>query len=181
MKTIAAIFLWMTMVSGIPVITAQPQSVSVAAGSSAKFCVTATNATSYRWQVSGHPIFNASQPCYSIPTVFPAMSGAKYSVVVSNSAGSVTSAQATLTVATAAESQVVLKWKASVTKGVTGYNVYKASTSGGPYSKISSVAGITLTYTDQEKGPATFYYVVTAVLVPGLESAYSTPAVAKVP
>jgi uncharacterized protein YjbI with pentapeptide repeats len=73
-------------------------------------------------------------------------------------------------------SVVNLGWNASISGGVTSYNVYRGTTSGGPYTLIAS--GIATTnFTDGNAAPGTtVYYVVTAV-APGtpsnLESANS--------
>ena len=84
-----------------PVITGQPQSVTVAAGGSASFSVTASgNAPlSYQWRFNGTPISGATGSTYSIASV-QASHGGNYDVVLSNGGGSVTSATALLTVAT---------------------------------------------------------------------------------
>lgn len=73
---------------------------------------------------------------------------------------------------------VVLTWVASNSPGVSLYNVYRGTSSGGPYTKINSVTG--LTYTDPNLGVGTYYYVVTAV-ANNLESNYSNQATLVVP
>jgi fibronectin type 3 domain-containing protein len=79
----------------------------------------------------------------------------------------------------------VLKWNAAVpAKGTTvkGYNVYRGTVSGGPYTKINPVLVTALTYTDSTiKAGQTLYWVVTAVGSDGKESAYSKPFSATVP
>ena len=70
---------------------------------------------------------------------------------------------------------VNLGWTASTSGGVTGYNVYRGTTSGGPYTQIGSSTGTNFT-DGNATGGTTFYYVVTAT-APGspaiLESAFS--------
>lgn len=68
-------------------------------------------------------------------------------------------------------SQVALSWNA--TDCAASYNVYRSTTSGGPYEQIAS--GLTATnYTDSGlTAGATYYYVVTAVSSDGDQSAYS--------
>ena len=63
--------------------------------------------------------------------------------------------------ATAGNAQVSLSWTAS--NGATSYNVYRSTTSGGPYTQIAT--GVTTTsYTDTSVVNGTmYYYVVTAV------------------
>jgi hypothetical protein len=56
---------------------------------------------SYQWRKNGANIAAANATSYTTPVTITADNGAKFDVVVSNSAGSVTSAQATLTVTSA--------------------------------------------------------------------------------
>lgn len=88
-----------TGATAAPVITAQPQSLSVVAGNSANFSVTATGSAplSYQWRRNGTNISGATGSSYGISSVSTTSAGS-YSVVVSNAAGSVTSNNATLTV-----------------------------------------------------------------------------------
>jgi autotransporter-associated beta strand protein len=61
-------------------------------------------------------------------------------------------------VATAGTSQVALTW--STAAGATGYNIKRATASGGPYAVIGTTAGAT-SYTDATATDgATYYYVV---------------------
>jgi glucose/arabinose dehydrogenase len=85
--------------SQAPVITSQPQSISVPQGQTATFSVTASGSPTptYQWRRNGTNISGATSPTYTIPNVQPADAG-QYSVVVTNSAGTVTSNNATLTV-----------------------------------------------------------------------------------
>ena len=86
-------------VNQAPTITAQPQSVTVTAGSAATFSVTATGAgtLSYQWKFNGQSLGGATAPSYTVASAQAANAGA-YTVTVSNSAGSATSNAATLTV-----------------------------------------------------------------------------------
>ena len=83
-----------------PAITAQPQDTTVTEGQSATFSVTATGTDplSYQWRRDGANIAGATSSSYTTPATVLADSGASFSVVVSNSAGSVTSSEAVLTV-----------------------------------------------------------------------------------
>jgi glucose/arabinose dehydrogenase len=84
--------------NGAPTIANQPQALTVAAGQPATFSVTATGANlTYQWQKNGNPISGANGSSYTInPTVASDAGG--YRVVVSNTAGSVTSVTVQLTV-----------------------------------------------------------------------------------
>ncbi len=72
---------------------------------------------------------------------------------------------------------VTLRW--SVTPGATSYNVYRATTSGGPFNKIGAAQAPPY-YDRTVTSGSTFYYVVTAVRN-GKESAYSSEIKASVP
>ncbi|MGD1085303.1 MAG: hypothetical protein ABSA47_11225 [Verrucomicrobiota bacterium] len=72
--------------------------------------------------------------------------------------------------ATAGSNQVVLSWGASA--GAYGYNVYRSTSSGGPYTEIASVTTTSYTDTTAVNG-TTYYYVITATN-PGDESTYSS-------
>ena len=85
-----------------PVITSQPSSVTVAAGKTATFKVTATGATSYQWyyQKPGESTWNAvanngTSATYSLTTA-ARHNGYKYKCEVKNAAGSVFSSVVTL-------------------------------------------------------------------------------------
>jgi hypothetical protein len=66
--------------------------------------------------------------------------------------------------------------------GITGYNVYRGSVSGGPYGKINSALDATAAYTDNSVlAGQTYYYVTTAVDGSGGESGYSNEAQAIIP
>jgi hypothetical protein len=86
--------------SGPPSIDAQPKDLSVAVGQSATFTVAASGAPNptYQWRRNGAPIAGATLPLYSTPVGTTADSGAKYSCVVTNASGAVTSREAVLTV-----------------------------------------------------------------------------------
>jgi fibronectin type 3 domain-containing protein len=74
--------------------------------------------------------------------------------------------------------QVTLAWTASASSTVTGYNVYRATTSGGPYTPLNSTNTPGFTDTTVMHG-TTYYYVVTATDPGTLESVNSNevPAV----
>lgn len=86
-----------------PSIVVAPQDVSVAVGQTATFAVTAggTAPLQYEWLRDGVVIPSATNATYTTGVLAIADNGARFSVTVRNSAGQVTSAQATLTVANA--------------------------------------------------------------------------------
>lgn len=83
-----------------PSITTQPANQAVTVGQTATFGVVATGTAplSYQWQKGGAPISGATSASYTTAATAASDNGAKFRVVVSNSAGSVTSNSATLTV-----------------------------------------------------------------------------------
>lgn len=84
-----------------PIISTHPASVAVSAGAPASFSVVATGqgTLSYQWQFNGNNVPGATGPVLNIPFVTPLNQG-NYRVSVANSAGSITSLVATLTVQT---------------------------------------------------------------------------------
>ena len=77
---------------------------------------------------------------------------------------------------------VSLTWAASTSPGVSGYNVYRGSGSGGPYTKVNSALITGTSYLDTTvQAGRTYYYVATALDSSSNESAYSNQAQAVVP
>jgi hypothetical protein len=134
-----------------PTITTQPVNQTVTAGQTATFSVAAggTAPLSYQWQKSGVNIAGATAASYATPVTTTADSGSTFDVVVSNTAGTVTSATATLTVNAAAVAPTITT--SSLPNGQVG-SAYSSSlaASGGttPYrwslSSGSLPAGLTL-------------------------------------
>jgi len=84
-----------------PVITLQPQSISVPSGSTATFSVAAVGTVpqTYQWSDNGVPISGATAASYTTPPLVLAASGSVFTVLVTNAAGSIGSnGLATLTV-----------------------------------------------------------------------------------
>jgi hypothetical protein len=96
-----------------PSITLQPADQSVAVGQTAIFSVTATGTAplTYQWQKGGTLIAGAGASSYTTPATTLADSGSKFSVIVTNAAGSIPSNSATLTVAPAAAGTDVTTYK----------------------------------------------------------------------
>jgi len=84
-----------------PAITVQPTAQSVIVGQTATFTVSASGTAplGYQWQKGTMPISGATASSYTTPATTLADDASTFEVVVSNSAGSVTSNSATLTVA----------------------------------------------------------------------------------
>ena len=86
-----------------PSITTQPAGSTVTSGQTATFTVVAngTAPLNYQWQKNGASISGATSASYTTPAATNSDSGSTFDVVVSNSAGTVTSSPATLTVSAA--------------------------------------------------------------------------------
>jgi hypothetical protein len=84
----------------IPGFATQPASQTVTAGQPATFSVTVTGTGpfTYRWQKNNADISGANSSTYTTPATVSGDNGAMFRVIVSNSAGSATSASAILTV-----------------------------------------------------------------------------------
>jgi len=88
----------------------------------------------------------------------------------------------TLAVSNATASQVSLTWTASASTTVVGYNVYRGTTSGGPYTKVNLAIVAAPAFTDMSVASGTtYYYVVTAVDPGNLESINSNEVSATTP
>jgi trimeric autotransporter adhesin len=76
---------------------------------------------------------------------------------------------------------VNLSWEPSSSQ-VIGYNVFRGTQSGGPYSMINSTVDPDTSYVDNgAEGGEIYYYVTTAVNSNGQQSGYSNQAVVQVP
>jgi hypothetical protein len=83
-----------------PSITTQPKSQTVTVGQTATFTVAATGPAplAYQWRKNSLAITGATSSSYTTPATTSSENGAQFTVVVGNSAGSVNSTAATLTV-----------------------------------------------------------------------------------
>ena len=142
-----------------PSITTQPEKISVVAGKTATFSVVAAGSAplSYQWKKNGADIPGATRNPYTTPETTLADDGAEFSVVVSNSAGTVTSAAASLTVTAA-----------PVAPSITGQ----------PFAKPVT-AGDTATFTVEATGtvPMRYQWKKNGTPIDGAtNSIYTTPA-----
>ncbi|MCB9849997.1 MAG: hypothetical protein H6817_04760 [Phycisphaerales bacterium] len=74
---------------------------------------------------------------------------------------------------------VQLVWKASGTPGLDGYNVYRATTSGGPYTKLNATPLTDASYRDDVGVGAPEYFYQVAIQANGSEVAVSDEASAE--
>ena len=115
-------------------------------------------------------------------TFTPQASGAASATVsFATSASGAASESASGTGTAPIQHSVALSWSPS-TSSVSGYNVYRGSTTGGPYAKLTSSVDGSTTYTDTSvQAGDTYYYVTTSVGTDGTESSYSNQVSAVIP
>ena len=80
----------------------------------------------------------------------------------------------------APQHSVALSWSPSASS-VVGYNVYRGTTTGGPYSKITSMNADTTFVDASVQSGQTYFYVTTAVDGSGKESGNSNQTQAVIP
>jgi fibronectin type 3 domain-containing protein len=81
----------------------------------------------------------------------------------------------------APQHSVALSWSQSSSSSVVGYNIYRGTKTGGPYSQINSMNSDT-TFTDSSvQSGQTYFYVTTAVDGAGKESTFSNQTQAVIP
>lgn len=138
-----------------PAISTQPGNQTVYEGQSATFTVTASGGgLAYQWRKGGVDLSGATNASYTTPVTALSDDNSSYSVVVTNSLGTVTSAAATLTVRSATP---------TVTTAPTAQNV---------------IAGQTATFTVSADGRPTLAYQWRkdgADITGATSSSYSTP------
>jgi len=106
----------------------------------------------------------------------------QFSISVKGHGGHTSTVAYTLAIAQPpAEHVVDLSWNASG-GDVIGYNVYRSTVHGGPYSQINvSLVAATLFMDSTVVDGLTYYYVTTSVDPEGAQSSYSNEAQAQVP
>ena len=130
--------------AGLPVIRAQPSSRTIAIGGSATLSVVADgqDPLSYQWNFNGAPIAGATQSTYTISNASASVVG-NYTVVITNSLGSVTSSASTINVAAASDVGRIINLSARAIAGagdktlIVGFAV-----SGGSGSKPLLIRGV---------------------------------------
>ena len=131
----------------------------------------------------------------SLPTTLAAGQSAAFSVTFTPGASGATSASLSFssnasnspavqtmtgTGTAATQHTVDLTW--NVSTNAVGYNIYRGTVSGGPYTMINASLDSTTAYTDSTVvSGTTYYYVTTAVNANSEESGYSNQATAVIP
>jgi fibronectin type 3 domain-containing protein len=170
--------------------------VAVGSNSSMTGTLSATNAdvivSSAAWSGSGYSVSGITFPVtvaagksatYTVTFAPPAAGSSSGSISFASNASDSSLQQSFAgdgTQSSGAHS-VALSWNPS-TSTVIGYNVYRGTRSGGPYSKLNSSLLSGNAYTDPNvQSGTTYYYVSTAVDSSNVESTYSNQATAAIP
>ena len=153
--------------------------------SGASVTVTSASLTNGEFVLSGISLpatIPAGQSATFTVTFTPGASGgASASLSFSSNAANSPAVQSMTGTGTApAPHTVDLTWNASA--NAVGYNVYRSTVSGGPYSMINTSLDATTAYTDTTVSSGqTYYYVATTVDGSSNESGYSNQAQAVIP
>jgi hypothetical protein len=153
-----------------------------AALSITSLALTGTNASDFAQTNTCGSSVAAGANCTIAVMFTPSVTGTEAASlsISDNSSGS----PQTVSLSGAGTHDVILTWTASTTPGVVGYDVYRGTTSGGPYpTQLNSASVNGTTYCDASvQAGQTYYYVVTAVASDDVtQSADSLPASATVP
>lgn len=148
------------VVLSAPVITTQPASKTVTAGQNVTFSVAASGTAPllYQWRFNGTPLSGATGATLNL-TNAPVTSSGAYTVVVTNSVGSVTSSPAILTVT-----------PAPTAPSITTHPVSKSATIG---------QSVTFSVVANGTGPLSYQWFENALPIPGATSASFTLASAQ--
>jgi hypothetical protein len=127
-----------------PAITTQPTSQTVTPGQTATFTVVASGTAplSYQWQKNGSNISGATAASYTTPATTTADNGSAFDVVVSNSAGTVTSNGATLTVSPGSQKTYSTTFPLTENPISEGGNWINGGTTGLDWSNVQTTGGV---------------------------------------
>jgi hypothetical protein len=171
-------------VTGSPVlvsIAVTPVNPSITVGGQQQFTATGTYSDGSHQDLTSTATWTSSTPTVATINSTGLATGVSAGSTTIQAAVGTINGSTGLTVTQPVQHYVSLAWTAS-TSPVVGYNAYRSTTSGGPYTKLNSSLISGTAYSDQtvQQG-ATYYYVTTAVNSQGVESVYSNQAVATVP
>ena len=133
--------------------------------------------------VSGGPLTLAPGQSTTITVNFDprAPGGVAGNLVVTSNAPTVQVGLAGQAAGAAVAHSVSLDWLPSVS-AVIGYNVYRGSVSGGPYTRINPTVDSATSYKDSAvSGGLTYFYVVTAIDSSRIESGFSNQVSITIP
>ncbi len=146
------------------------------------FAVTGTNSSDFVQNNTCGTLVAAAATCAIVVLFTPSIAGAETAALsISDNA---TGSPQSVSLSGTGSHDVILSWTASTTSGVTGYNVYRGTTSGGESSTaLNSAPTSGTTYTDANlTAGVEYYYRVTSVISTGAtQSSASNEASATVP
>lgn len=171
-----------------PVLTRQPSNVTAVVGGSATLSITYTGtpAPTFQWLKNGVPIVGATSSTLVLTAVSPTDAGS-YTVTLTNSLGTVTSAAATITVNAAPTAPVFTTAPVSQTATVGGNVSFTVAVTGVPTptlqwlkngSGIDSATDATFTLTSVQPADAGVYSVAATNSIGNVTSATATLVVA---
>jgi hypothetical protein len=190
-----------TGIASAPQISVSPASVNfgtMSAGTSTTQTVTLTNAGNASLSLSQDnlvgsgftlsglalPVTLSSGQSTSFSVGFAPTTTGSYSAtvnVISNAVNSPTAVSLTGSGAASGSHSVTLSWTPSASAYV-GFDVFRGTVSGGPYTQINTAMVPTPTYTDTTVAAGqTYYYVATQLNSSGVQSGYSNETVAVIP
>jgi len=166
-----------TVTVSVPVvaIALSPGSASLATGATQQFtaAVTGSSNTAVTWSATGGTVSTAG--LYTAPST-----AGTFTVKAVSAADATKSATASVTVSVPVQHSATLTWSPEST--VVGYNVYRGSVSGGPYTMINTSLNAPTNYTDfNVQAGQSYFYVVTSVDSSGTESPFSSQVTAAIP
>jgi len=160
--------------------TSSAQSVTLTNGGTASLAISSISASgSFAETNNCGSTVGAGSSCTIEVTYTPTATGGSSGTL--SVADSATGSPQSVTLAGTGVPEVLLSWNAD-SGSLNGYNTYRSTVSGGPYTKLTSSPQAPSSYTDLAvQSGNTYYYVVTAVSTSNVESGYSDQAVATVP
>lgn len=170
---------------GVPVGSSKSLTgVLIASGGSVRIASVSSSSTEFSLRGISLPVTLANGQRVSFTVQFaPRLGGAASGKIVFNSSAQNTPAVANVsgTGGSSSQRRVVLQWKSS-TSSVSGYNIYRSTISGGPYSRINASVNASTSFVDDsvQRG-RTYFYVIKAVNSKGWQSRYSNQVKATVP
>jgi hypothetical protein len=161
------------------------QTITLSNSSSAAVTVSkiATTGTGFSQSAPALPLTLAPGKTASVAVTFaPATAGsASGSVQVTSNATNPAVAVALTGTGSTIQHSVDIAWDAA-TPAPSGYNVYRATQSGGAFTKLNAAPLTVLVFTDNTVAAGTtYFYIVTSVAPDGTESGFSNQATAVVP
>jgi len=164
-----------TVSTPVVAVSLSPGSASLSTGATQQFtaAVTGSSNTVVNWSATGGTISTGG--LYTAPST-----AGTFTVTATSAADSTKSASASVIVSVPVQHSATLTW--SPGSALLGYNVYRGSVSGGPYTMINTSLNAPANYADfNVQAGQTYFYVVTSVDSGGVESLFSSEVRALIP